>query len=315
MFYPKSPKRTDKSINYDMLLNLFNQSKKLQNIRFDPNHFYTQQDPSGMYVTMNAQEGGDGTEFNYHFKVEESDGPEESSGTESEALSTEQDESSNNSIYLLIRGGYWIKDGDSLPLLCDEGDYTGDYDADYWTEEIEDTGSDGVFINVVADPGSGDCYIEQADHMGLGVFEMTIAWVLYEGGSVTINQYIVGDVISGTPENDHSWHCNITSDTTATVTEGLCFLGGVQYAINGFNPALTGITSDKKYWIELHRDGSTPTTMYYWASGTAWPASSDVLEIYPILEFTTSDESSSEEGYIVDVVEHCQSDIHDTLMC
>ena len=58
MLYPKSPKRTDKFLNYDTYNFMFNQVKKLIGLRFDPSKFNVQHDPSGMYVTMKS--GGSG---------------------------------------------------------------------------------------------------------------------------------------------------------------------------------------------------------------------------------------------------------------
>jgi len=70
MFYPKSPKRTDQKINFDTYLNNFEQIKKLQNIKFDPSYFYTQEDPSGIVVSLNQQSVSTGEDFNHHYQCE-----------------------------------------------------------------------------------------------------------------------------------------------------------------------------------------------------------------------------------------------------
>lgn len=58
MIYPKSPKRTDKVLNFDTYRFLFNQVKRLINIRFDSSKFFVRNDPSGLYITLKSGGGG-----------------------------------------------------------------------------------------------------------------------------------------------------------------------------------------------------------------------------------------------------------------
>lgn len=62
MLYPKTPNRSDSKLSYSMIKWLFDQVKKMIQLRFDPNYFFTQSDASGMYVTLRAQGGGGGAD-------------------------------------------------------------------------------------------------------------------------------------------------------------------------------------------------------------------------------------------------------------
>ena len=109
-------------------------------------------------------------------------------------------------------------------------------------------------------------------------------------------------------ENDHSWHFEQLTNNSGTVTQGKCYLGGVEYSVNGWSSNVSGVITDTDYWIELHRDG-TASTMFYWKSGATGtePAATDTLEAIPILEFVTDD------GAITSVIERLQSDVRITL--
>jgi hypothetical protein len=52
MKYNPVPKKGDASINFYAYEHAIRQSNKVDNIRFDPQYFFVQNDPRGMYITM-----------------------------------------------------------------------------------------------------------------------------------------------------------------------------------------------------------------------------------------------------------------------
>ena len=94
MFYPKSPKKSDRQINFDTYQNIYNQVKKFQGLRFDPSVFYTMSDPSGVYVTLvPSEESSNASSEEYHFLVE-----------------------SNTSSTVDIHAGRWVQFYDGLDI-------------------------------------------------------------------------------------------------------------------------------------------------------------------------------------------------------
>lgn len=283
MSYPRPLHRSDKQIDYNTLNSIFEQSQKLNNIQFDPSVFNVQEDPSGIVVSMHP--AIDNSEnFEYHFKVE--------TNSNSTTLGD-----------LIVRGGYWIRDGDIYPLVCDTGFYNNDYDNDYKSVFVNNTTSH--YINCDINTATNYLEVNISDTMDTGRSGFSIA---FTDTDLVINQFIVGDVISGEPENDHPWHITQLSNTSARCSTGMCYLGGNGTQPYNFSATLTGITSDKNYWVELHRDATDPYQFWIWNSGAAYPSSSDIIEIYPIVEFTCT------SSVITHIKERAQDDLHETLM-
>lgn len=58
MRYSPIPQRSDRGISYSTYENLVRQMRRMLNLRFDPNVFYVQQDPAGMFVSVIPSSGG-----------------------------------------------------------------------------------------------------------------------------------------------------------------------------------------------------------------------------------------------------------------
>ena len=70
VYFPKPPRKSDKQINFDTYNQMYEQSKKFQNLQFDPSVFYTQQDPTGYYVTLNQEAtSSNGSSEQFHFQL------------------------------------------------------------------------------------------------------------------------------------------------------------------------------------------------------------------------------------------------------
>jgi hypothetical protein len=227
----------------------------------------------------------------------------DAAGTNEAHFQVENNSYSSSVTDFIIRGGYWIYRGMPIPTVTDAGHYTGNYDDDVYSLTVSNAAPKFIVANL--DLAQEEVSFVTQANMASGQTSITVAWV--NTASREINQYFTGDLWDN-PENDHSWHFTQITNTSGSVTQGTCYLGGTEYAVNGYSDNITGVIVDTDYWLELHRDGSTFTT-FYWKNGAAGtePAPSDTLEIVPVLEFKTTG------GIITGVIERLQSDYHDSL--
>jgi len=109
MRHNRLPKISDKGINFDGYLNTIRQTNKLMNIQFDPTIFVVQDDPSGMYISMNPQSATTTSNASgYHLSGE-----------------VTQSNCAGAGGTLIVRGGLAVRKTNSdvyvIPLTCDSG--------------------------------------------------------------------------------------------------------------------------------------------------------------------------------------------------